>query len=201
MHAGIAGVKVFVVAVDDPAAARRAVALARRLSPSVQIIVRTRYLRDTEELLRLGASQVVPEEFETSVEIFGRVLRELHVPRGSIAVQTELIRREGYQLLRGPVLEKRHLEVVREVLANTAADTVFVDSASPAAGRTIGELEVRARTGATVLSVVREGHEIHSPGADLRLEPNDLLIVLGDHGQLDRARDLVAGTLQEWPEA
>ena len=195
VQAGIQGAKVFVVAINDAAATRRAVALARQLSPGVQVIVRTRFLSDTEELLRLGANQVVPEEFETSVEIFGRVLRELHVPRGTIAVQTELVRREGYQLLRGPVAEERHLAVVGEILASTAVDTIYVGADGAGCGRSLGEMGFRARTGATVLSVVRGGDEIHGPGADLVLEPGDLLVVRGEHLQLDRARDLIAGTL------
>ena len=194
-QAGILGAKVFVIAINDAGATRRAVALARQLSPSVQVIVRTRFLSDTEELLRLGANQVVPEEFETSVEIFGRVLRELHVPRGTIAVQTELVRREGYQLLRGPVAEERHLAVVGEILASTAVDTLYVGADCAGCGRSLGEMGFRARTGATVLSIVRSGDEIHGPGADLVLEPGDLLVVRGEHRELDRARDLIAGTL------
>jgi monovalent cation:H+ antiporter-2, CPA2 family len=194
-QAGIAGAKVFVVAINDAGASRRAVALARQLSPSVQVIVRTRFLSDTEELLRLGANQVVPEEFETSVEIFGRVLRELHVPRGTIAVQTELVRREGYQLLRGPVAEERHLAVVGEILASTAVDTLFVGTDCAGCGRSLGEMGFRVRTGATVLSVVRGADEIHGPGADLVLQPGDLLVVRGEHRELDLARDLIAGTL------
>lgn len=195
LQAGIVGAKVFVVAINDAGAARRAVALARKLSPSVQVIVRTRFLRDTEELLRLGANQVVPEEFETSVEIFGRVLRELHVPRGTIAVQTELVRREGYQLLRGPVAEERQLAVVGEILASTAVDTLYVGPDCAGCGRSLGEMNFRARTGATVLSVVRGGDEIQGPGADLVLQPGDLLVVRGEHRQLDLARDLIGGTL------
>ena len=194
-QAGIVGAKVFVVAINDAGATRRAVALARQLSPSIQVIVRTRFLSDTEELLRLGANQVVPEEFETSVEIFGRVLRELHVPRGTIAVQTELVRREGYQLLRGPVAEERHLAVVGEILASTAVDTLFVGADCAGCGRSLGEMGFRVRTGATVLSVVRGGEEVHGPGADLVLEPGDLLVVRGEHRELDLARDLIAGTL------
>lgn len=198
-HVGLERAKVLVIAISDPDASRRAVVLARGLSAKVQVIVRTRFLADTEDLLRLGANQVVPEEFETSVEIFGRVLRELHVPRGTIAVQTELIRREGYQILRSPGSDVRAMEVVQEILASTAVDTLFVSPACRACGRTLAELELRQRTGATVISVVREGQDIHGPGAGFRLEPNDLLVVLGNHEQLDRARDLIAGQLPPEP--
>lgn len=195
-QAGIEEARVFVVAINDSAATRRSVTLARRLAPGTQIIVRTRYLADTEELLRLGANQVVPEDLETSLEIFARVLRDLHVPQGMVAVQTEIIRREGYQLLRGPVAEARHLEVLGEVLANMAVDTMYVGATSSSCGRSLGELAFRARSGATVLSAIRSEREIQGPGAEFVLQPGDLLVVRGNHDQLDRARDLIAGSVR-----
>jgi len=53
---------------------RRITGITRRLNPKVHLIVRTRYLQEIEPLYELGANEVIPEEFETSVEIFTRVL-------------------------------------------------------------------------------------------------------------------------------
>ena len=55
-------------------------AIARRSNPNLFILVRTRYVTDVDDLIGLGANAVIPEEFETSVEIFSRVLAEYHVP-------------------------------------------------------------------------------------------------------------------------
>jgi len=192
-HAGVRDAKVLVLAISDPYATKRAVALARRHAPAVQIVVRTRTMPETDELLRLGANQVIPEEFETSVEIFSRVLRLLHVPRGTISVQAELIRREGYQMLRAPVDPGRSLEVVRQILAETLVETLFVPPDSPVAGRTLGELDFRARTGTLVLSVARHGEAFQTPGHDFRLDPGDFLVVTGDHAQIERARAVLHG--------
>jgi hypothetical protein len=49
---------------------RSADSVARHLNPKVHIVARTRYVSDMEELYALGANEVVPEEFETSLEIF-----------------------------------------------------------------------------------------------------------------------------------
>ena len=62
-------------AIASVADERRGVAVARHLNPDVHIVTRTRYVAEIEELERLGADEVVPEEFETSLEIFARVLR------------------------------------------------------------------------------------------------------------------------------
>ena len=61
--------------------------------------------RDTQRKSRncsaLGADQVIPEEFETSIEIFSRVLHEYHVPGNIIANQIQMVRFGGYKMLRG----------------------------------------------------------------------------------------------------
>src|SRR5207247_740912 len=67
---GIQDARALVLAISDPIATRRAVTVARQLSPAIHIIARTRYLREIEDLRATGADQVVPEEFETSIEIF-----------------------------------------------------------------------------------------------------------------------------------
>ncbi|MGH7828987.1 MAG: cation:proton antiporter, partial [Candidatus Binatia bacterium] len=61
--------RVLVIAISDPVATARIVSQARSLNPDLYIIVRTRYVAEIEHLYQLGANQVIPEEFETSVEI------------------------------------------------------------------------------------------------------------------------------------
>jgi len=99
-HMGVREARALVLAISDPVATRRAVKVARQLNPSVHIIARTRYLREIDDLLDLGADQVVPEEFETSIEIFCLVLHDYRVPAGIIAEKADRIRKEGYAVLR-----------------------------------------------------------------------------------------------------
>jgi len=68
-RADIKDARVVVVAINDPTATRRITDIARRMNPKVYIIVRTRYLQELKPLYDLGANEVIPEEFETSVEI------------------------------------------------------------------------------------------------------------------------------------
>ena len=96
LQAGIQRARVLVIAISDPIATAHTVSQARRLRADVKIIVRTRYVAEIERLYSLGANEVIPEEFETSVEIFARVLHEYHVPRNVIALQVDLIRKEHY---------------------------------------------------------------------------------------------------------
>ena len=54
------------------------------LNPKIRVVVRTRYLRELEELHDIGADDVVPEEFETSIEIFALVFEPTICPRTSL---------------------------------------------------------------------------------------------------------------------
>lgn len=98
--AGIRDARLLVVAISDPSSARRAVQIARQLNPGLGIIVRTRYLREIDELRRAGANEIIPEEFETSIEILGRVLERLEVPDEMIRELEDEIRLDHYGLFR-----------------------------------------------------------------------------------------------------
>ena len=78
----IEAARILVVAISDAAASRRIVAQARRLSTLLHIIVRTRYLAEVEPLYRLGANEVVPEEFETTVGDPGPLATGVHASPG-----------------------------------------------------------------------------------------------------------------------
>lgn len=79
---------------------RRAVSVARHLSDKLHIVCRTRYVSEITELQRVGADEVVPEEFETSLEIFARVLRKYGVPDEKIRDTADTARRDHYEMLR-----------------------------------------------------------------------------------------------------
>lgn len=95
-------------------------------------------------LLALGADEVIPEEFETSIEIFRCVPRSLHVPPGCIAVQAALIRREGYRLLSGARGVEEGLESLHTMLRETLVDSMAVLPHSAVAGTPDGIESSRA---------------------------------------------------------
>ncbi len=190
-RAGVDCAKVIVFAISDYAAVRIAVRLARQMNKTLFILVRTRYSLEVEELYRLGADQVIPEEFETSVEIFSRVLHEYHVPGNVIKSQIDLVRLEGYKMLRGISFEQENIGRIAAMFAGATVDNFQILDDSPVSGKTLGELDIRKNTGATIIAVARNGEAITSPGPDFRILADDILVVLGAHKDLDRALNLL----------
>jgi CPA2 family monovalent cation:H+ antiporter-2 len=190
-HVRIEDARVLVVAISDPFAARRAVQIARGLNPDIHIIVRTRYLREMEELHELGADEVVPEEFETSIEIFALVLQTYKMPQAVITEKAEQIRKEGYALLRRGELPELAHHMRRGTLTDAEVDTCRIEPDSPALGKTIGQLSVRPRTGASVIALTRRGVTESNPSEKVRLEEGDVLSLLGTREQIRRAVGLL----------
>jgi CPA2 family monovalent cation:H+ antiporter-2 len=190
-QAGVERARVLVIAISEPTASAHIVSQARRMRSDLRIIVRTRYVSEIERLYSLGADEVIPEEFETSVEIFARVLHEYHVPRNVIALQVELIRKEHYGTLRGLRLEGKRLDELNRFLIGATTDIISVLEDSPLVGQSLRQMDLRKRTGATVIAAVRDGKPATNVGPDFVLQASDLLVVLGDHKALDDATQLV----------
>jgi monovalent cation:H+ antiporter-2, CPA2 family len=195
--------KAIVFAISDPLVTRRGVQAVRRLSPGLFILVRTRYTAEIDELLKLGADDVIPEEFETSIEIFTRVLEKYHIPRNIVEAQVKVLRGECYGMLRGACSAVRPVaERIADLLAAGTAETYFVARGSWPAGKTLGTIDLRGRTGATVIAIVRGEETFTSPGAEFELREQDTLVLVASHRDMDRAfRYLPAGSLEDPDEA
>ncbi|MBI5969928.1 MAG: potassium channel protein [Deltaproteobacteria bacterium] len=189
---GVESAKMVVVAISDPISTRRIVKTSRDMNPAVSILVRTRYIREVEDLYRLGANQVIPEEFETSVEIFARVLRDYRIPGNIIQNQIDLIRSEGYAMFRTPTPGKDRLASLTAVLEKSLTDTFYVDAGrTDISGKSLSELGLRKKTGATIIAVVRKGEARTNPSADFKVETGDILVVLGSHAELNKAFEML----------
>jgi monovalent cation:H+ antiporter-2, CPA2 family len=185
-EAGVPRAKVLVLALSDPTATRHACRLARSLSSELFIIVRTRYVDEIDQLYAAGANQVIPEEFETSIEIFTAVMRELHVPGNIVQAQITLLRQERYSLLRGRRLQGAILEQLPTILLERTTDTFLLLQESPAVGRTLAEVGLGADGEARLVAVVRGGRPLTTVEADFRLRVGDTLVVTGTHAEVDR---------------
>ena len=156
------------------------------MNPELHVIVRTRYVGEVEELRSLGASEIIPEEFETSVEIFARVLENYHVPRNLVLDLIDRIRHDHYEVLR-----ERHsparLELPIDVFEDLAVETCLLRPDSPPLGKSLKDLDLRRVSGAMVIAVKRGDRRIVNPQADFQFAEGDTLFMLGDSSQLAQA--------------
>jgi CPA2 family monovalent cation:H+ antiporter-2 len=190
-HAHIEEANALVLAMSDPQAVRRTVKQAREMNENLYIVVRTRYTAEITELLELGADEVIPEEFETSIEIFARVLHRYGVTRHVIESQIEEIRRRGYQMLRSPSLPEVKMANLNAALHAATTETIKLNRDSPVIGKNLVELNLRNTTGVTLIAVVRDGETKINPGANYKLTEGDILILLGTSEKIESAIEIL----------
>src|SRR5262249_32972709 len=188
---GIRSARAMVVAISDPAATQRTVQLARGMAPNLPILVRTQYVTEIDGLYRLGADEVIPEEFEASVEVCNRVLRRVGIPGNLITKEIREIREERYGMFRDRISSPAKVADLPEgiLAANVEIHTLLPDAW--AVGRTLRELELRAQTGASVIALMQEGEVRSSPAPDTPLLARDPVILIGSLEQIALACHLI----------
>jgi CPA2 family monovalent cation:H+ antiporter-2 len=203
-HLGVARARAVVVAIADPAATRQAVAMARSLNSDAYILVRTRLLAEVEPLRQLGASDVVPEEFETSLELAGRLMAVYGATSAAVLREKSRLRRERYDFLRGEERAvPREMETLEDLLGAMDVEIVPLATGHHAVGRSARELRLRNESGATILAVAgRDGLDAN-PGPDRVLVEGDRVVLGGRADQVRQARSLLesGGTAATDPPA
>ena len=185
--AGVARARGVIVAIPDAASTRKVVENSRRLAPAATIIARTRYVQEVEPLEELGADQVIPEEFETSIELMARVLKMYGAPSSMILEQKAALRNRHYGALRSDD-EAATSADFDDLRRHVRLAEIRITSDSPSAGKTLRELDLRRATGATVFAVRRGGGIETNPSPDTVLESGDRLVVVADGESESRAQ-------------
>jgi len=179
LHVDIRNARVVVVGIPDPIATRRVIEIARKLNPSVHIIARTRFFQETGRLYELGANEVVPEEFETSVEIFTRVLVKYLVPPDVIEMFVAEVRSDSYQMFRNLSKENATFSDLKFALPDVEVNMAWVGEGAPFTGKSIAEIKPRTEFGITLLAVRRGSEVMSNPESGTRFTAGDILVILG----------------------
>lgn len=192
-HAGIKSARVVVGAIYDAPATRRIVELSRRLNPKAYIIARTRFVQEMKELYMLGANEVIPEEYETSIEIFSRVLKKFLVPRHEIEKFVAEVRADGYEMFRSLSKEPAAAYDLKLDLFDVEISMLKVNKESPLTGKSLREIDMRKNYGLTVLAIRRNAHMMSNPDPEVKLLPDDILIILGSPENIASVANLCEG--------
>jgi CPA2 family monovalent cation:H+ antiporter-2 len=177
-HANIENAMILVVTLPHPSDTRLITQLARRLNPHLHIIIRTRYIQDMELLYELGADEVIPEEFETSIEIFSRVLMKFLIPEEEIHKFVSKVRADGYKMFRSLSLQDSQYKNLSIRIPDVEIHSVHVAENSEVTGKKIKDCHFQTYQ-VTLLALSRAGKVYPKPDQGFVLTKNDLLFFLG----------------------
>jgi CPA2 family monovalent cation:H+ antiporter-2 len=184
---------IIVFAISDPSSTKIALKLAKKINPLIYVVVRTRYINEIDYLTSLGADSVIPEEFETSLQIFSKVLERYHIPVNIIMRQVALLRGEAYSLMRTDTADINSFVHLNELLAAGLTETYYVNEDNDHIGKTLRELNLRAKTDSTIIAIVRDQKTISNPTSKEQILAKDTLVITGTHKAVDTAFEYLNG--------
>jgi CPA2 family monovalent cation:H+ antiporter-2 len=189
----ISKANIIVYAISDPAITKMSLKLVKKLNPHIYALVRTRYVNEVDELKKIGADHVIPEEFETALQMFRKVLERYHIPLNVIMKQTTLLREESYSFLRKEGVDISAFTHLDEILAQGLTETYYVNDDNPHINKDLTEIHLRAKTDATIIAIVRDGKTISNPSAKEMILAADTLVIYGTHLSVDKAIEVLNG--------
>ncbi|MDD2197669.1 MAG: cation:proton antiporter [Bacteroidales bacterium] len=151
---------------------------AKTLNPKLHTVVRTRYIDDLEYLYEVGADDVIPIEFEAFLEMFSRALNHYLIPNIEIERLLAKIRANGYKAFRS---NGEKGKAVKLSIPDFEINTMTIHKDSLAYNKSIKELDLRNKTGISILAIKRQDELHTNPSADFVLKGDDIIYTLGDH--------------------
>jgi CPA2 family monovalent cation:H+ antiporter-2 len=183
--AGLSRAAAVVITFSDVNVALRVLAHVHELNPKVPVVVRARDEADIDRLTAAGASEVVPEAFESGVMLASHTLVWLGVPLSRVMRRVAQVREEHYELLQG--LFRGESDSGSRVPARL--HSVTLDAQAHAVGRELSELGLE---GVQVRAVRRAGVRQNLSAGDAGpLQPGDVVVLLGAPERLEAAEDLL----------
>ena len=191
--AGIGLARAMLVTVPAFPDVRSIVSAARQVRPDLPIIARADGTEAIHGLYGLGVQEVASPEFEAAIEMTRQALIHLSVPAYDILRVASAIRRERYGV------QGNELDAQRAVFSEVGELTRHLDFTwlrlpedTPWDGRTLGELQIRSHTGASVVAIVHAGSLTANPDGLARLQAGDLVAVMGTRDQIGRFEQAVS---------
>ena len=189
-HLSVPHAKVVAIVINDSEAAGHIVEIARRMNPKAYILVRTRYMREMKKMYSLGADEVIPDEYGSSVEIFTRVLRKYQIPSEEVEKIVSDMRIEGYQMMRLLFKEPTTLADLQITLSDVVVETIRVGHHAPIEGKTLGESELRKTYGLTAILIKRGGETITQLDGQTRFLQGDAVVLVGTQEKISKVSPL-----------
>lgn len=194
-HTGLQRARALVVAGQDEAASELIVAAARDIAPELPIIARATTEEGIDRLAEFGAQDVIHPELEGGLEIMRHTLLALGFPLQEIIRYMDAVRRDHYDTQINTAEEHRLLHDLIHASNNIEVVWLSLPEGNPLVGQTLASANLRARTGASVVAVLRGHQLIANPKSMTVFEADDRIGMIGDREQITAAESLLSESI------
>lgn len=193
-HAHLDAARVLVIAGGGDAAAEAIAYEARLFAPGLHIVTRAEDEDGLKALAAAGANEVVRPELEGGIELMRHALIDLGYTPRQIQDYANELRASGYEALgdNAQGARRRAFERLVASLSEVELEWVLVGEASTAAGSTLADLDLRAKTGVNAVALRRGGEVTLFLDARTELHKGDKVGLVGTVEQVEAAAKLFA---------
>ena len=171
--------RLLVVTTPDVVTTRTIVANAKGQNGELRVVARTSDPSFLSEFKKMDVTDVVFPEFEASLEMTRMSLLHFSIPVTEIQQYTESLRQDLFAPSFDGGRGYRTLAQLRSAEQQFDLQWVRIQEGSPLTARSIGDAEIRKKSGASVVGVIRDDDLITNPGAEFRFQINDLVAIIG----------------------
>lgn len=186
----LSGARAAVIGISGNTDTQNIIKNIRSISESVYLVVRTRYVKETSELLALGADEVIPEEFETSIQIFEHILHNFLVPEGDIVQLVHKVRADNYQMFNSELKGPKTYRNTELADFNIKSLRMRSDS-NKFLGKPLRELNLRAIYGINILAIKRKDKLLESLQPDEIIKQGDIIYIQGAQSKVEEFYKLI----------
>lgn len=190
-HTYLQKAKLLVSTVPDETATAMIVSKARGLSDDLIIMARSSSQEGVIELEKLGANYVVLPELEGGLELIHNALLELEFPLQEVHAYTQAVRRDHYNLENISNEEHRSLDDLLAAFKGIEIFWMNLEEDSPIIGQSLAQAEIRSKTGASLVALIREGTLMANPKSSTVFQAGDRLGFIGESPQIASVRKLI----------
>jgi len=161
----------------------------KHINKNAFILVRASTIGNVGILYKAGADQVLPEKLEIAIDLLNRILVKRLIPQKEVNRILTHIR----SISLGEFHEKDIVNkpTVLDEFPNVTIQAVRVETGSLAEGKSIIEIDLRKKTGATLLAIKRNDEIIEHPVPEIRFLGDDIAYLLGNPEQVNFASELL----------
>lgn len=186
---------VVVISVGSLIASMTITEKVRSINKHASILVRAKDIDDIEQLFKLGADQIFPENFEIAIDMFGRILNKRLMPKKEINQLLAKIRNENYGIF-SERDDKSQLSLLDQ-MPNIEISAIEIDDDSLVIGKSIADIQLRKEVGVTLVAIKRNGQIMEHPSAKVIFQKSDVVYILGNFEQSVAAEALFSGVSSE----
>ncbi len=167
------------------------VSTVQKINPKLHIVARTEEIEHIKTLHDMGVYEVVQPHFEAGLEITRQALLHLNIPASEIIKYEDAVRHDLYEPLYRINKEYKEMADLKKAVNLLDLNWIDLNTKSPMIGKSIKQLDIRKRTGISIVGIVSSNNNINSnPDSSYRFKNGDRLAVMGNQEQLTNFQNM-----------